>query len=310
MKTATTERSQLLKQWKKEYRVEPPANLDSMVRTTLALAGRNGSGKLLPNQKQKHGGTKKVILTLAASLLIAFLALVAGANLSPTLALTLQQVPILGNVIKVFTVREYRISEETFEAQIKVPELTGLGNQELADQLNQKYLEENKVLYQQFLVEMEEIKAMGGGHAGVFSSYQVLTDNEDIFSIVRIDLRVAGSGAETRKFDTIDKKKEILITLPSLFRDDSYIQVISENIKSQMLERMKGKSGEIYWVEGTPSALGGGGDFQQIKPDQGFYINPDGDLVICFDEYEVAPGYMGTSEFVIPADVLQPILVQ
>lgn len=310
MKTGTTEGSQLLKQWKKEYRVEPPANLDNMVRTTLALARRNGSSKLISHQKQKDSGVRKTLLTLAASLLITFLALVAGANLSPTLALTIQQVPILGDVIKVFTIREYRISEENFEAQIKVPELTGLGNQELADQLNKKYLAENQALYDQFMVEMEEIKAMGGGHAGVFSDYQVLTDNEDIFSIVRIDLRVAGSGAETRKFDTIDKKKEILITLPSLFRDDSYIQVISEDIKSQMLERMKGESGEIYWVEGTPGALGGGGDFQQIKPDQGFYINPDGDLVICFDEYEVAPGYMGTSEFVIPADVLAPILAQ
>ena len=307
MKTATTEGSQLLKQWKKEYRVEPPANLDNMVRTTLALARRNGSGKLISHQKQTYSGVKKTLLTLAASLVITFLALVAGANLSPTLALTIQQVPILGDVIKVFTVREYRISEENFEAQIKVPELTGLGNQELADQLNQKYLEENKALYQQFLVEMEEIKAMGGGHAGVFSSYQVLTDNEEIFSIVRIDLRVAGSGAETRKFDTIDKKKEVLITLPSLFRDDSYITVISQEIKRQMWERMEGESGEIFWLAGSTGDMGQE-NFEAIKPDQGFYINPDGDLVICFDEYEVAPGFMGTPEFVIPAEVLKPIL--
>lgn len=308
MVPSATEGIQVLERWRNEYRVQTPENLDAMVRTTLALAGRKSTGKLSGSRKTKRSKAQLTLLTLAASLLIAFLTLVAGANLSPAFALTIQHVPILGDVIQVFTVREYRISEENFEAEIKVPELTGLQNQELADQLNKKYLAENQALYDQFMVEMEEIKAMGGGHAGVFSDYQVLTDNEDIFSIVRIDLRVAGSGAETRKFDTIDKKKKILITLPSLFLDDSYIQVISEDIKSQMLERMEGESGEIYWVEGTPGALGGGGDFQQIKPDQGFYINPDGDLVICFDEYEVAPGYMGTSEFVIPADVLAPIL--
>lgn len=306
MKTTETTGKETLQHWRKTYRVDAPEHLDSLVRTTLALSRRTSTGTLIRNQKPRRSNAHKTLLTLAASLLIAFLTLVAGANVSPTFALTIQQVPILGEVIKVFTVREYRISEENFEAEIKVPELTGLENQALTDQLNQKYLEENKALYDQFIVEMEEIKAMGGGHAGVFSDYKVLTDNEDIFAIVRIDLRVAGSGAETRKFDTIDKKKKILITLPSLFRDDSYIQVISENIKSQMWERIQGESGETYWLAGSPGDLGVE-NFEAIKPDQGFYINPDGDLVICFDEYEVAPGYMGTPEFVIPAEILKPI---
>ncbi|WP_322020199.1 RsiV family protein [Clostridium butyricum] len=39
--------------------------------------------------------------------------------------------------------------------------------------------------------------------------------------------------------------------------------------------------------------------FDKIKENQDFYINNDGNLVICFDEYEVAPGYMGTLEFII-----------
>ncbi|MFB8736384.1 hypothetical protein ACEQPO_30285 [Bacillus sp. SL00103] len=34
-------------------------------------------------------------------------------------------------------------------------------------------------------------------------------------------------------YDTIDKKNHVLITLPSLFKDDRYIDVISENIKEQ-----------------------------------------------------------------------------
>lgn len=48
--------------------------------------------------------------------------------------------------------------------------------------------------------------------------------------------------------------------------------------------------------------------FKQIKPDQNFYINDKGELVICFDKYEVAAGAQGSPEFVIPNDIIKDIL--
>ena len=44
-------------------------------------------------------------------------------------------------------------------------------------------------------------------------------------------------------------------------------------------------------------------DFSEIDPNQDFYIDKNGDLVVCFDEYEVAPGSMGTVSFKIPKSV-------
>ena len=41
-----------------------------------------------------------------------------------------------------------------------------------------------------------------------------------------------------------------------------------------------------------------------------FYINDENQLVIVFDEYEVAPGSMGTPEFVIPTELLNGLLAQ
>jgi hypothetical protein len=40
-----------------------------------------------------------------------------------------------------------------------------------------------------------------------------------------------------------------------------------------------------------------------------FYINEDGKLVISFNEYDVAPGFMGVVEFVIPTDLIKDLLV-
>ena len=39
-----------------------------------------------------------------------------------------------------------------------------------------------------------------------------------------------------------------------------------------------------------------------------FYFNKENDLVIPFDKYEVAPGYMGTSEFVVDKDLIMKFL--
>ena len=48
--------------------------------------------------------------------------------------------------------------------------------------------------------------------------------------------------------------------------------------------------------------------FKSISPEQNYYINDQGKLVIVFDEYQVAPGYMGIVEFTIPTNVIDTIL--
>ena len=59
-----------------------------------------------------------------------------------------------------------------------------------------------------------------------------------------------------------------------------------------------------YWVDSdTPEW-----DFESVKEDTTFYVNEDGKLMIVFDEYEVAPGYMGSVEFEIPTAVVQDLV--
>ncbi len=46
--------------------------------------------------------------------------------------------------------------------------------------------------------------------------------------------------------------------------------------------------------------------FKEISPQQNFYLNPEGKLVIAFNEYEVAPGSMGCPEFEMPDEIFKP----
>lgn len=277
----------------KEYNEIPiPSQLDFVVKKAL-------------KQKPKKRILPKVGIGLAAAATL----FIGGLNASPTFANTMSEVPVLKNVVKVLTFREFKVDEETYQADIKVPAIKNL-DKELQSTLNQKYLKESKELYQQFQADMKDLKESGGGHLGVTNGYEVKTDTDQLLSIGRYTVNTVGSSSTTFHFDTIDKKGKLLITLPSLFKSNAYVDLIGKEITKQMITQMEQDSSLTYWVK-NPNKEDNNplNTFEKIKSDQNFYINEHNKLVISFDKYEVAPGYMGIVEFVIPTDVLKDTLV-
>ena len=59
-----------------------------------------------------------------------------------------------------------------------------------------------------------------------------------------------------------------------------------------------------YWLEDKEVEEW---NFDEIPEDVSFYVNENNELVICFNEGDVAPMYMGTVEFVISNEVLGEI---
>lgn len=284
-----------LQQLKKNYMDVPiPVELDFIVKKSL-----EDNGVKITNSRSNFKGIK----IAAASIVAATALFTVGVNSSPVFAASLSNVPVVGSIVKILTFREYTVNEDSYNADIKVPSIQGLENKDLENNLNDKYLTENKKLYEDFMADMEDMKSNGDGHLGVSSGYVVKTDNDRLLSIGRYVVNTVGSSSTTMKYDTIDKQSEILITLPSLFKNDSYVNIISENIKKQMIEQNKADENKFYWVEGIEKDINMD-LFENISKDQNFYINSEGKLVISFDKYEVAPGYMGVVEFVIPTEIL------
>lgn len=289
-----------LQQLKKKYMDVPiPVELDFIVKKSL-----EDNGVKITNSRPNFKGIK----IAAASIVAATALFTVGVNSSPVFAASLSNVPVVGSIVKILTFREYTVNEDSYNADIKVPSIQGLENKDLENNLNDKYLTENKKLYEDFMADMEDMKSNGDGHLGVSSGYVVKTDNDRLLSIGRYVVNTVGSSSTTMKYDTIDKQSEILITLPSLFKNDSYVNIISENIKKQMIEQNKADENKFYWVEGIEKDINMD-LFEKISKDQNFYINSEGKLVISFDKYEVAPGYMGVVEFVIPTEILSDSLV-
>lgn len=289
--------------------IEIPDELDSIVQQTI---------------KEYHMKEKNKRIYQWSTGLVALLAFVITLNVNPVLAETLAKVPLLGYVVQVSTFTQYQQSDEQYDMNIEIPSIeidnlehegasnileqeTSVENEQLNQViygLNEKYNEEGTALYEAFQKETAELDLDGGGHLGVDSGYEVKTNDERFLSLGRYTVNTVGSSSTTMSYDTIDKMNAQLVTLPALFKDDSYIPLISELLISQMKERMSNDDNLIYWFGDDPMA-----SFKTISAEQSFYINEDHQIVISFDKYEIAPGCMGLQEFVLNTDDIRSLLI-
>ncbi len=284
-------------QLKQDYQnIRIPEELDTVVR------------KGISEGKKKRNSLKG--LSKFAAVAAALAIFVGGINISPTMASAIADVPGMKKIVQVLTFGKIEFDDGLHSANIETPVITGLEVSSLGETLNQKYLEENQKLYEEFMEEVKAMEEFGEGHLGVVSGYEVKTDNDRILAIGRYVLNIVGSSSTVYKYDTIDKVNEVLITLPSLFKDDSYVEVISEYLVGEMKAKMKADPDLIYWVENEKDDEEMYFEpFTTIPADQSFYINTDYKLVISFDKYDVGPGYMGIQEFIIPTEVIAEHLV-
>ncbi len=276
-----------IEQLKNDYmNIEIPDKLNSVVNDAL-------------NKNNTKSITK-------VSTLVASLAVVVGiVNINPTFANALENIPVIGEVIKVINFRNYKIDEGGLDISIDVPNIEGMKDTNLQYQMNKEFEEEGKKLYDQYLKELEQLKLQGEeGRESFKSWYEVKTDNDDILSIVVYNNTIMASSDTTRKFYNIDKKNQTVLTLEGMFGGTDYVDIISENIKQQMRERMKSDSDVHYWIDTNDGSY----TFDKIDKNQGFYINDKGKIVICFDKYEVAPGSQGLTEFVIPKSITDKLM--
>ena len=281
-----------IKQLVNEYQnTEIPQELEFIVRRTIANKEKN---------KRRIKGLQKTAISVAAVVIL----FIGAVNVSPSVAKAMSNIPVIGSLVKLVTIRNFSYADEQHEVEVKVPQVEGLKDKELQDALNDKYLNQNTKLYEDFMKKIED-KELTAANLALFSDYQIKYQTSDFMVVQGTKLEIAASGAESVTYDNIDLKNQLIVSLPSLFKDDSYIDIISKNILEQMKEKSDPDQGIMYSLAENGDTDG----FDKIKADQVFYINEDGKLVISFDEYEVAPGFMGVVEFEIPTEVIQNILV-
>lgn len=273
-----------------------PEGLEFRVRSSMEQARADlekEQSNSVHSAKARRRFWKSAAITAAA----AMLTIVALANSNAGIAMAMGRIPVLGAITRVVTFHTYEDSQGKMSAHVDVPEVQGGG-----EDLNRKIQEYTDTIINQY---QADVKATDGeGLLNVDLQYQVVTDNDSLFALRFNKTVVMADGAESVKIYNVDKASGKIITLDQLFKQGSdYAAAISDNIKEQMRQQMKQDPDLTFWIDSDVPAW----DFQSVSEGSTFYVNEDGNLVIVFDEGEVAPMFMGVEEFTIPGTVTADI---
>lgn len=285
-------------------------------KTSGSASGREteGTSTIKKQNRRKYG------FLAAAAALALFIIL---PNTSATVCHAMEKIPVLGEIVKVITIREYKDDKGNVSADIKTPEVQpsiSVDGQDTANdstansataatnenssvsELNgeiQKYTDEIIAQYE------SDAKLQGDtGHENVTTDYTVVTDNDRLFAL-RFDTTVtmADSG-QTVKIYNVDKSTGKILSLSDMFDGNAdYVTALKKDILDQMKENNKIDENNIYFAQ-DPNMAGEINMDDEIKK-ANFYVNKDGALTIVFDKGTVAPMYMGVLEFTIEEDTLK-----
>ena len=222
-------------------------------------------------------------------------------NVSPKFAYAMQEIPIIGNIVKVITIRNYFDKDGNSEIEMEIPNLKNDNNSQ--SQTNENVNEDVNQLTQnildKFYAEMNS-----ENHLSIKVESDVIQNNKYWFTLKLTISEVAASSDLKYKYYNIDKRTDEIVKLSDLFDDENYKKAISEEIKKQMISRMEKDNNVVYWIDEENEEW----NFNMIEGNQNFYLSNKGNIVIVFDKYEVGPGSTGTPEFEINKEIYEKYL--
>lgn len=263
--------------------------------------------KQMETGRKKQSAGIKFLPVAAAAIIGIFIIL---PNTSATIAHAMEQIPVIGSFVKVVTFRNYEYESDRNMADIEVPEIkpeVSTEDSALQGNLDRTTAEINaeiQTITDNLIKEFETNLKNEWGYQDVAVKSETLATTPDYFTLKLICYQGAGSGFEWNYFYTIDLKTGERLKLKDIFKEGAdYIMPISDNIKLQMQKQMDADENVYYWLNDEIEEW----NFKSITDETSFYLNEKGNVVICFNEGDVAPMYMGTVSFEIPADILEGI---
>ena len=265
---------------------ETPEELSLAVRAAI----REG------DRLRKHRRVLRRSLATALASCACFVLLLNG---SPSFAQAVYEVPVLGSLARIFTVTEYTINDKERVIDVRLPALENTGHTDLEQQINQEISTRIQAVIDAAEARARETKeayvATGGDPDDYMPviidvDYEVKCQNEQYLSFVVTETETRASAYTEFYTYNIDLETGKELSLRDLL-GPNWMETVNAQVAEQIAERAQDPD-NIYWTEEQ-------GGFQGIEEDQPFYLNADGLPVVVFEKYEIAPGSMGSQEFVI-----------
>lgn len=318
--------------------IEIPKELSEVVNRAIASKDKEEIRMNYEKDKKKNNALRvfRYAAAAAAGLIVCF---TIGLNTSEAFAKEMSGIPVIGGLARVLTVRSYHGTDGDYEIEMEVPEIvqeigenagnktTGgenaaAGNQaDAADAFTKDINEEIQKLVDDYMeqakVEFAEYKeaffATGGTEeewAGrtmdIDVNYTVKYQKDNILSLELLTAKDWVSADAERHYYNLNLSTGEYLTLEELL-GENYVERCNESIVKQIEERIAEDENMMYFGFGSSAeedAEVGIEGFKTVTDETKFYINEMGNVVIVFEKYEIAPGYMGFQEFEIGEAVL------
>ena len=289
--------------------IEIPGELQETVNRAVRSVDKKKSAARY--RKRRMMRTVRNIGVAAAAVL---LCMTVGVNTNEVLAKELGQLPVIGSLVRVLTITSYHEEDGDHDITVNVPEIeveetqtAGMSDADIEEAVNaqiQEIVDSHIAQAKEKFAEYKEAffatggteEEWGGRTMDIDVDYEVKYQEGSVLSLELSTFEGWVAAQELRYYYNIDVAQNRELTLKDLLGGD-YVNIANESIRQQMKERVAADENLVYWgVTETESGIDG---FVSVDEDTDFYINADGNPVVCFGEYEVAPGFMGIQEFEI-----------
>lgn len=203
--------------------------------------------------------------------------------------------------------KSYKYNTEVISLDMKVPQISGLKNHYFQKQLNHKLLTEAKARKKSAISEAEQYnKEMIKDRLPplkfeYLESFTVIPSPPRYYTLELFKYQYSGGahGISQLNYITVDLENNKIIQLKDLFKPNvNYTSIINKAVNAQLIERQA--EGEVFFI--------GPGGFNGIKENQNFYIDSNGNIIIVFNVYEIAPYAAGVVEVPLSKTDLSPYM--
>ena len=219
--------------------------------------------------------------------------LLVGLNASPTFAAAAADVPVLGGVFQVLTVRNYDAEDGQVNQHVTVPEVDAQGD--LAQQVNaeiQERVDAYLAQAQQVWEDYHDAFIATGGTEEEWSqremnvdvSYEIKSQTDTTVSFVVTMTQDVFNAYNEQTYYNLDIAADKDITLADVL-GENWVDACNSAVQAYIDQDTSG----LFFAPDQ-------GGFTTVDDTTSFYLNEDGSPVLVFPEYAIAAGAAGIVE--------------
>ena len=269
------------KQARDEYESTPiPEELEQRVQAGIRQGRSAGRAK-------RHGFRWGIGVAAACVVMIG------GLNVSPTFAAAAADVPVLGGLFQVLTVRNYETVKDGIDYDVSVPEveaggaLTEAVNAQIQERVDAHLAQAQAdwdAYKEAFLATGGTEEELGDREMDVIIDYEIKAQTDTTVSFVVDFAEGWVASMQQRYCYNLDIANDKDITLADVLGED-WVNICNTAVQAYIDQDTSG----LFF---TPEQ----GGFTTVDDTTSFYMNEDGSVTLVFPEYAIAAGAAGIVE--------------